>query len=350
MVTYTDKPPKLLKRYVRTCYTLAWSSMLERELAVLLLRKPSLTDLAHFYPVENEYRREQNEPGEHDFSASKTKWSRLRNGKTNIADSEMTARIERQYPELTDIRKAPIWRIFEDPLMSRRNLLKLIKDLEPTLGNKLFKPDDSHPGFTYKSMFFNDEHFYLVESLEAFTFKLALYRQKRLGLVTEDWSISEKDLVLQLFRICMHQPWRSIADHLLRLFSTFLWANEQGELSDTEAKYRIQTATTDMLYQELFRRLEPEHSRFLASYPTMKLYLQSNQSLVQNFWNDCFPKSKDSVPITSFSSHTLYWADRASDWWLTQKAAKERLFNRESELFGVHYERVLFFGCRKQIW
>lgn len=350
MVTYAETPPKLLKTYVRTSYTLAWSRMLEREVSLLLLRKPSLTDLAHIYPVEHEYKRDQNEPGEHDFSASKTKWSRLRNGKTAIADGEMTARIERRYPHLTGIRKNPIWRILEDPLMSRRNLSRLIKDLEPALGDKLFNPADCHPGFTYKSMFFTDEHFYLVESLEAFTFKLALYRLKKLSIVAEDWPISEKDLVLQLFRICMQQPWRSIADHLLRLFSSFLWANERGKLSDTEAEYHLQKTTTDLLYQQLFRRVEPEHARFLSSYPTMKQYLQSNVSLVQNFWNACFPKFKGSDPIASFSSHTLYWADRASDWWLTQKAAKEKLFNQQSELFSVHYERVMFFGCRKQIW
>lgn len=324
--------------------------MVEQEAAALLGRKPSLADLALLYPVENEYKRAQNRPGTHDYNASKTQWSRLRNGKTAIADGPMTARIERRHSHLSAIRKSPIWLILENPLMPTRKLLKLVAQLEPALGNKLFYPSSSQSGLSYKSLYWTDEHFELAESLDAFTLKLVLYRMRRRGLVGDDWPIPEKDLVLHLFRICMWQPWRSIVDRLVRLFRTFLCANGRGGLTDAEIEYGLQTATTDILYKELFQRVLPEPSSFFARYPTMNHYLQANKILVQNFWTACCPKLKGSAPIASFSSKALYWADKASDVWLTQNSAKEALFTRQPELFDIYYKRVMFFGCRKQIW
>jgi len=357
-VTFPRTSARLIGRYTQLTGSLTWVSLFEREFALSYrLRPPSLGELALAFPCEHELKLENNElkrknigPESRDYNASKTHWSRLRNGKVCVTNNLLTQRVELRFPQLTDIRKHPLWLMLGNPFLTPHKLKKIITLVAPTLENKLFYVSDKRPKFHYMPLPWSVEHCQLVESLESFTLKLVLYRLKAIGKFIEEWpDVCLKDLALHLFRICARTPYNRVATRLIRLFGIFVHCNRLGSISESTTKQYLHDMPIDSVYQNIFQQFHPEPKIWANRYPTLDDYLQANQTLVQKFWDDCFPKRKVDLPHSNFSLEALFWSDRASKTWLATNTPKEDIFNRQSELFKEH-RRYIIDGCQKKAW
>jgi hypothetical protein len=348
MGTIKKKASKLLTGYIKKTYSSAWARGARREISLLRQGKqPSLMDLAKIFPSESDLK--QNRGEEPDYTTSKIQWSKLLSGKICVAENSLTFRVEKMFPELTDIRVNPLWSVLGNPLATKKGLKKIILLLEPKLGDKLFYTSEERPGFQYKKLFSSTAHYELVESVDAFTLKLVIYRLKKLEQIGDEWPCDIKDLTLHLFRLCAQTPYACIASRLVCLFWIFFDCNRENEISESKIKQYVEETDVNQIYQKTAQLISLDSEIWANRYPTFNHYLRSTQLMIQNFWNICFPLWKDYPPDINFSMVAPYWADKHSSSWLSPHLLKEEIFTDNTELLKECYQNTVR-GRLKQIW
>lgn len=348
MGTIKKKTSKLLTGYIKKTYSSAWAKEARQEIALLLQEKqPSLMDLAKTFPSESDLKKNRRE--EPDYTTSKIHWSKLLSGKICVTENPLTFRVEKMFPELTDIRVNLLWLILGNPLATKKELKKIVLLLEPKLGDKLFSKSDGKPGFRYTKLFSSTEHYQLVESVDAFTLKLVIYRLKKLGEIGDEWPCDIKDLTLHLFRVCAQTPYAYIASRLVCLFWIFFDCNREDAISESKIKQYVEETDDNQIYQNIVQLISLDSEIWTNRYPTLNHYLRSSQLMIQNFWNICFPQRKDQPPDINFSMVAPYWADKYSSIWLSSYRLKEEIFTDNIELLKKCYQNTVR-GRLKQIW
>ncbi|HTF95290.1 MAG TPA: hypothetical protein VL995_04080 [Cellvibrio sp.] len=348
MGTIKKKTSKLLSGYIKKTYSPAWARGARREIALLCQgEQPSLMDLAKAFPSGSDL--EHNRREEPDYTTSKIQWSKLLSGKICVAENSLTFRVEKMFPELTDIRVNLLWAILGNPLATKKELKKIVLLLEPKLGDKMFYTSEEKPGFQYKKLFSSTAHYELVESVDAFTLKLVIYRLKKLEEIGDEWPCDIKDLTLHLFRLCAQTPYVCIASRLVCLFWIFVDCNRENAISESKIKQYVEETDVNQIYQQTAQLISLDSEIWANRYPTFNHYLRSSQLMIQNFWNICFPQWKDYPPDINFSLVAPYWADKYSSSWLSPHLLKEETFTDNTELLNECYHNTVR-GRLKQIW
>lgn len=345
-MTKGQKAPLFLYKYALKTMTLLWGHKLERKVALRNgFKSPSLRQMAMRFPVGCD--RKLLMLGRRDdvtYDSSKVYWSRILSGARCIRNNPCTAHIENSYPKLHYLRTHPVWVLLGNPTLSLNDIYKMLIKMESALNGKLIHI--KKPNVTFKHRQWSPDNAALVESLDGFALKLALFRLSKLQPLNNAKLYGPKALGLHLLRLVTQKKWSLYGDRLIRLLWVFIEMNENG-ISDKTIEKILFNDSEDIAFQKLFLWISQQEGS--PQFHSLSNYIQANRNLAQSFWQECFPDALQDPVSWRVTMETLFWADTHSDLWLHKGIPKERLFCPGSPVFAGQLENFSR-GSRRRIW
>lgn len=345
-MTKGKKHHRFLYRYAQITLSRLWVNILETKVALRYgIGSASLRQMAWLFPAGQELRYPLTDDDDA-YSNSKIYWLRLRNGQTCIRDNTCTTRIETIYPDLRKLRTHPVWNLLGNPTMSVRDIRQVLLKLEAELKGKLINVKTTKPDIIFKRRHWSPNNAELVESLDGFALKLALFRLSKLQPLNNAPRYHPKSLALHLLRLVSQKKWSQHGDRLIRLLLVFIEVNENG-ISDESIEKLLINDSEDIAFQKLFLWISQQEEN--PQFHSLSEYIQANRNLAQNFWKECFPDALQDPVSWRVTMETLFWADTYSDLWLHEGIPKEKLFCPGSPVFTDQL-KTFFAGSRRRIW
>ena len=347
-MTKGKKAPLFLKKYAQTTMTLFWGHKLERKVALRNgFKSPSLRQMAMRFPVGCD--RKLLMLGRRDdvtYDSSKVYWSRILSGVRCIRNNPCTAHVENNYPQLHYLRTHPVWVLLGNPTLSINDIYKMLIKMESALNGKLIHIKTSKLNIIFKHRPWSSDNVELVDSLDGFALRLALFRLSKLQPLNNAKLYSPKTLALHLLRLVTQKKWSRHGDRLIRLLLVFIEVNEKG-ISDETIEKILRNDSEDIAFQKLFLWISPQEGR--SQFHSLSDYIQANRNLAQSFWQERVPDALQDPVSWRVTMETLFWADTYSDLWLHKGIPKEKLFCPGSPVFADQLENFSN-GSRRRIW